>query len=424
MRRAPLGLLCVLLVALPPAAAQEEEPRPVEWSFGGEIRIRPEGRDDADLDSGSDDRTDQIFNRIRLNLQAAVKDEFRVFIQAQDSRVWGEEASTASDEEKLDLHQGYLEVQKLGLAGLSFSAGRQEWTYGDHRLIGNFGWNNVGRSFDGGRIRWKRDGFTLDGLYAEISNRTLAGATRGSDLYGLYYQARPRAGAEYEAYYLGFSDRIKDPLKPGESGAPGATQVNAFGGRVKERFGPVDLTAEAALERGEVNGDDLSAGAVAFQAGWSSDTPTVVRAFGGYDYATGDADSTDGDQDEFFNFFPTNHPLYGYMDYFGWRNLESPHAGVSFAFSKHFFQGKGHDFSLNQAGGRWSDAAGNTLGFDPTGSSGTKVGRELDLTYRFDWRPNAKVEVGLSRFWPARFAKATRGDDASDWGYVQLTWGF
>jgi hypothetical protein len=52
------------------------------------------------------------------------------------------------------------------------------------------------------------------------------------------------------------------------------------------------------------------------------------------------------------------------------------------------------------------------------------VGDEVDLTYRFDWREKAKVEVGLSRFWPGRFAENTRGGDPSDWGYVQLTWGF
>jgi Alginate export len=70
------------------------------------------------------------------------------------------------------------------------------------------------------------------------------------------------------------------------------------------------------------------------------------------------------------------------------------------------------------------DDGGAILGFDPTGNSGTDVGDEVDLTYRFDWREKAKVEVGLSRFWPGQFAENTRGGDPSDWGYVQLTWGF
>jgi hypothetical protein len=112
------------------------------------------------------------------------------------------------------------------------------------------------------------------------------------------------------------------------------------------------------------------------------------------------------------------------MDYEGWRNIKSPYAGVSFAHGRHFYQIKGHHFDLQSASGPWQDAGGAILGFDPAGNSGTDVGDEVDLTYRFDWREKAVVEVGLSRFWPGQFAENTRGPDFSDWGYVQLTWGF
>ncbi len=101
-----------------------------------------------------------------------------------------------------------------------------------------------------------------------------------------------------------------------------------------------------------------------------------------------------------------------------------PHAGVSLVRGKHFAQIKGHLFSLDQAAGPWKDAAGNVMGFDPTGNSGTRVGKEIDLTYRYAWTEKAAVEAGASRFTPDEFAKKTRGSDASPWGYVQLTVGF
>ena len=429
MRRSRWMILPLLLLPLGAtlAAAQEDksaEKKAVDWSFSGEIRFRPEYRNNADLKGALDDDLRQGLMRLRFGVTAVFQEDFRLFVQAQDSRAAGEEASTASNEENLDLHQGYLEIRKLGVEGLGLTLGRQEWKYGDERLIGAFGWSNIGRSFDGAKIRYAREKVWLDGLFAEISNRVAAPATgpsTGSELYGVYFHAAPRAGTEYEGYYLGFADHA---AVAGETGAAGQTRVDALGGRAKGKAAGFDYLAEATLERGEMKGDDLSAHALAAQAGWTWGSDLKVRAFGGYDYATGDRDSTDGKQEEFFNFFPTNHPLYGYEDYFGWRNLKSPYAGASLSRGRHFVQLKGHLFSLDQAKGRWKDAGGNLMGFDATGASGTKVGKEIDLLYRYAWKEKAAVEGGLSRFAPDEFAKKKRGSDASPWGYVQLTVGF
>ncbi len=329
MRRA---LLPILLGALLPlfsltASAQEANApgkKAVDWSFSGEVRFRPEYRDNADLNGDLNDDMRQGFMRIRLGVTAAFQEDYRLFLQAQDSRVAGEESSTATSEKNLDLHQGYLDIRKLGAEGLGLTLGRQEWKYGDERMIGAFGWNNIGRSFDGVKVRFSSGNSWVDGLFAEVSIRVTGGASTGSELYGAYFHAAPRAGAEFERYALGFADHNE---AAGETGAPGQTRVNALGGRAKDRFGGFDFVAEAAVERGEMKGDDLSARAVAAQAGWTWGEGLKVRAFGGSDYATGDKDPADGRQGEFFNFFPTNHPLYGYEDYFGWRNIRSPTPG-------------------------------------------------------------------------------------------------
>jgi alginate export protein len=416
-------LLILSLFALPLAAQEAKAPekKPVDWSFSGEIRFRPEYRDNADLNSDANDDLRQGFMRLRLGVAATFQEDYRLFVQAQDSRVAGEEVSTASNEKNLDLHQGYVEIAKLGAERLALTLGRQEWKYGDERMIGAYGWNNVGRSFDGVKLRWSGEKYWLDGLFAEVTSRVTAGATTGSELVGAYYHVAPKAGSEFEGYTLGYFDHTD---AAGETGALGQTHVIAVGGRAKSKAGGFDYLAEAAVERGEIRGDDLSAVAAGGQGGWTWGGEWKLRAFGGYDYATGDKDPTDGKQEEFFNFFPTNHPLYGYEDYFGWRNLKSPYAGASFSRGKHFVLLKGHLFSLEQARGPWKDAAGNVMGFDPAGASGTKVGNEIDLLYRYALKEKAALEAGVSRFAPDEFAKNTRGSDASPWGYVQLTVGF
>ena len=424
MKRASLSLFLVLGRSVSALAAEEAavpKPAEIQWSFSGEARLRPEYRSDFDLKSPVDDETRQGFMRLRLGVGAAIHDDFRLFFQAQDSRVAGEETSTLANQKNTDLHQGFVEVKRLGAEGLSLTVGRQEWRYGEERLIGAAGWDNVGRSFDGVKVHWAPEKFFLDGLYARISSVTSGAATNGSDLYGVEYQASPRVGSEYGGYGLDFVDNVKTA---GEAGIPGTTNVRALGGRVKDRWGVFDLNVEIAWETGRFRGDDLRAFAGALQASSVWGESVKGRGFVGYDYATGDRNSADGKREEFFNFFPTNHQHYGYADFEGWRNLQSPYIGVSFTSGRHYGQAKLHKFSLEEPGGPWKDSGGAVLGFDPTGSFGTSVGKELDLTYKFKWMEKAAFEAGYSRFEPDGFAKATRGPDASDWGYLMLTFGF
>jgi hypothetical protein len=413
--------LALLPLAPISAGAAAEEGKGVAWTLFGEARFRPEWRDDADLDASADDDLRQGLMRLRIGVDVMVRRDYRIVVQAQDSRVAGEEASTAANERNLDLHQGFLDVTLGEARTFSLRVGRQEWAYGDERLIGPFGWNNVGRSFDGVRARLQRGRATLDGLVARVTTRAAGGGDTGSDLYGVHVRTTPRKGAEYEGYWLGYGDRVG---APGETGAPGDTRVHAIGVRARDRFGRLDVVAEGVLERGEINGDDLEAHAAAAQVGWTPGGASRWRLFAGYDFATGDRDPADGDRQEFFNFFPTNHPHYGYADYEGWRNLKSPYGGVSLARGRHFAQVKAHRFALEEARGAWKDAGGTVFGFDPSGASGRSVGREIDLTYRYSWMEKTLVEAGLSRFTPGRFARLTRGDDPSHWAYVMLLVGF
>ena len=430
---APLILTIAALASALAAPVAAEEGKETTWAFSAEARVRPEYRDNLDLESDVDDDLRLGFLRLRLGLDVSWKQEIRVFAQVQDARTAGEEVSTASNDKNLDLHQGYAEFTPASWNGFSLRAGRQEWIYGEERMIGAFGWDNVGRSFDGVRLRWGKPTLTLDGLAARLTSRTAAATplpmmtppeagalfSTGADLYGVYAHWRPRAGDEFDLYWLEFADHA---AAAGEvTGTMGTTRIDALGIRVKETAGRFDLVFEAVTESGELNGDDLSAGAAAIQVGWTWGEATRTRLFGGYDYATGDEDFDDGERQEFFNFFPTNHPHYGYADFFGWRNINSPYAGLSVRHGKHFGLIKGHLFDLESEGGPWKNAGGAVLGFDSTAASGTEVGTEIDLLYRYAWTDKATFEAGFASFDPGEFAEASRGSDASNWAYVMLT---
>src|SRR3990170_4530909 len=108
---------------------------------------------------------DYVMNQTRLWADADVNEHLRVFIQLQDSRAWGSEGTTVGyaagassntgpENSMLDLHQGYFDIRKLFDMPLTVRAGRQEIIWGDHRVLGNFVWSNVGRVFDAARFMW------------------------------------------------------------------------------------------------------------------------------------------------------------------------------------------------------------------------------------------------------------------------------
>ncbi len=419
-----LVVLTAIILARPLLAADQEEKKDITWTLSGEARFRPEWRDNTDLNDGVDDQSRQGFMRLRLGATILYKDDYRIFVQAQDARVAGEEVNTGSNDKNLDLHQGYLEIKRLA-EGLSLVVGRQEWAYGDQRLIGAGWWSNNGRSFDGVKLRYAGRTFWLDGMAARIQTRPgpfgspPVARTSGSDLFGVYFQSLARKGSEYDGYWLLFDDHVP---KAGETGAFGDTAIQAFGGRLKDHYGPFDLNVEGVIERGEQNGDELRAQAAAVVLGYTRGSHPKVRLFGGYDFATGDSDPTDGRQEEFFNFFPTNHALYGYIDYQGWRNLRGPWAAVGVTAGRNYLQVKVHGFQLEQARGAWKDEAGATVfASDPTGSSGKGIGSEVDLTWRFALKEKTSFEVGYANFKPGRFARLNRGEDSSGWAYLMLT---
>ncbi|MEK6730035.1 MAG: alginate export family protein, partial [Planctomycetota bacterium] len=124
----------------------------LKYTDGATTKYRSKGIDD-----------DYVLNQTRLWADADVNEHLRVFIQLQDARTFGAEGTTVgyansySENAILDLHQGYFDLKKLFDMPLTVRVGRQEIIWGDHRVIGNFVWSNVGRVFDGGRFMWDTD---------------------------------------------------------------------------------------------------------------------------------------------------------------------------------------------------------------------------------------------------------------------------
>jgi hypothetical protein len=380
-------------------------------------------RQNYDLNGVAADVQDFIGQRIRLNMRAKLNEQVETFVQFQDSRLWGQEASTVSNDNLTDLHQGYIHVKNFLASGVYLRAGRQEFVYGAERLLGGFGWDNIGRSFDAVKMGYASKGWTSDWLAAKVVDRRSTGrGDRDQYLYGMYNQFFRQKPQHLEVYGLFFRDGLRTL---GEISAQGrkATGIMTVGFRSDGTLKPgISYDVEFANQFGRRGADSHSARALAAKLYKTMEEKHQLRFGFEYDVATGDRNPTDGRSGEFFNLFPTNHLHYGYADLFGWRNLQDfrpmftvkPVAPLRFDFDY-------HRFYLLAARGHWKNAGGAVLGFDPSGQSGTHVGDELDFTFAFPLHKHLKVLSGYSLFLPGQFARRTRGESKQHFVYLQTT---
>lgn len=392
----------------------------------------------------SDD--DYILNQTRLWADADVHEHLRVFIQLQDARVFGASGTTvgyanANEENSIfDLHQGYFDLKYLFALPLTVRVGRQEIVWGDHRVLGNFVWSNVGRVFDGGRIMWDTDQIHAEIIGAKVDEDgfTTADDSDNSDenMYAAqltFKQLVP--GALLELMYISRNDEDNAgniAVAHGYS-VPGgdSLEVHDFGFRVDGKipdFEAIDYTLEAHGQFGDFGDQTHKAYAVAMRGGYTFNDLDWKPRFGfEYDHASGDDDPTDNDHDTFDNLYPTNHwqGNYGFADLVSWQNMHDIRFNVKVAPTpKLTVQVDYHWLMLDEAEDGWYLA--NGLLATPRPGAGyddddDDLAQEVDLTVSYQLYKNVGILAGYSWFGAEDWVDNNVGDIDTNWVYLQTT---
>ncbi len=412
---------------LPPAPQQSTESSTAaspRIKVGVELRLRDEIRDNADLQP-ADDFEHFLGYRLRLDLKFRLLEQLELFVQPQDVWLADADRDKVVHDLNTNLHQAWLAWRPKGSAHWELQVGRQEFIYGEERLIGAFGWDNVGRAFDGARLRGRVHGWTSDLFWArQVSVRRGGARSRDGhlDLSGAYLTRAPTdSPRRWELYGLFLRDGMRTRGELLQQ--PGSTRIFTAGFRFVHR--PArgwQYSVENAWQFGERGPDPHRAAMLIVTTGHAWDVRGKPRWQFEYAFASGDNQPADGRAHEFHNLFPTNHLWYGYADLVGLRNLHAlrgtfavtPHARFTAELDLHAFW-------LVAPRGPWKDAAGRVLGFDPTGRSGREIGQELDLTLRLPLYRHLHLLGGYSAFFPGTFARNTRGSELHHFGYVQTT---
>lgn len=364
--------------------------------------------------------------RARMGVEALPVKHVRVFLQVQDSRVFGQERdgtgsfNTLSDTRNLDLHQGYLEVGNLFSGLLAVRIGRQELIYGGERLIGAVGWNNIARAFDGVVFRFELPELSVDLLAMNVGEvQAYAPAATpaavqyvpdsGADLFGAYATFTGHPNHTLEGYFLYQWDR--------NQGAAGNDDLRRYtlGGYLRGNDLPLDYEVDLAHQGGRRRGADVSAYLLAGTVGYLLEGSPVRRIAVGYDHLTGTPEGTTTHR-SFDPMFHTGHKFYGFMDYFtafpshtANRGLTDLYLRTTFSFSDQTsFNVWLHQFAYEK------DVAGKKA-----------LGQEVDCVLFYQYNPAVVFEFGACAFVPEELMRQRfNGAGTSFWGYLTATVNF
>ncbi len=225
-------------------------------------------------------------------------------VSVQDVRLWGVETSTIGDfvADAVDFHEAWLRWSPN--EALSLTAGRQEITFNEHRLVGSVNWTQQARSFDAIRLQLDKGTFSAD-LSTVMLGDENTGVTE--DAAAVFFRGGIAPGDGVAIDLVSITDMQVNLLRE-------TVGIYAKGGT-----GILSGRLEGYAQIGSSGDDDIMAWMVAAQGTIAPEAnvkPTVTLW---YDLLSGDDDATDGKVSAFNTLYATNHKFYGHMDVMAFR---------------------------------------------------------------------------------------------------------
>jgi hypothetical protein len=278
----------------------------------------------------------------------------------------------------------------------------------------------------------------------------------GDDLFsGAYLSNKLDARDTFDVYVLWRDKRKNDPIytAPAAPIPPGARVATAydiaqnvytFGTRFVRtpKPGAFDAEFEAAWQGGRVDRQTTSPAIGVYggsasqldQRAWALHTligyspegaPAKLRFDAEYNVASGDTHRSDDRNGSFMVMFPSNHPFYGFMDLFAWKNLEEWVATIRCTpLPDLTLRADYHDLSLYTTSDAWYRANGVSTVRpvnDAARRASRSAGQETDLSAAWTPAPWLRLDLGWSWFKAGAYLEATGAHSDARFLYVQTT---
>ena len=395
-----------------------------DWTFDGQVQLRSEldGRD------FSNKTYPLIFSslRTRIGLKADISDRIYLYVQAQDSRIFGEEPAVTTSIKNIDLHQGFINLIEPMDLPLSVQAGRFEMVYGTERFFGAGNWTYTGRSFDGVKFSFgtqvRVDLFALS-TYEGTSYVTSSSSSAynypsksdtGSSIYGFWLNSNIFTNNSIDLFTYYDISRKQTNNKDDDN------KTTTLGFNHRGDYGMFSSLTEGAFQTGKRGSKDVAAYLVSIQGFYKTE---LIKLGLGADLISGTKSTTTDKVNSFYCSYATSHRFYGYMDYF----YKAPSAAYNLGINDFYFTSnytpKNCDFTF---GANLHFLSSNVK----TGTGMSDLGRELDLTVAYNFLKRTTITWGGSLFSQGNLMKSyfntptISRNDIGFWSYVMITANF
>lgn len=399
--------------------------------IGAQARFRYEFFNNSDFNTTTNDTVDFVLTRVRTTLTYLPHEKVEILLQPQFTAGWGEifgtsvssvnsaaagSTSGGLNDPTFGVHQAYMRY--MPASWFAVTLGRQEWNYGDQLLIGGVDWHNVGRSFDGMKMRFSGDGFWVDALYSYLSDgesgmaRGVATGSTGDHHFGGLY-ASIEVADWLKAWDLYALYRLDSTARPR------AHNYVTFGTRLKGNNNGWDYRLEATGQYGK----STVTGVNANQRDWQADLEVGYTWSDFYDFRVG----LEGfaASKNYIQMFPTAHKWIGFVDLFGRRNVMGGVAHLSMKPGEKWKVAlDAHTIFRNSGATGLFRLNGTTL-IGGTGVSSSKLaGEEIDFAVTYAALDILSFKAGINAFIPMGFVKTEVGNDVPLFGYLQSNLSF
>jgi hypothetical protein len=458
-----IGLLLLTIVSLSDAYAAEPPwslnaalDTPDWLNISGQHRTRYETLDEQFRSGGSGDDQILVF---RTNILARVTwNQWEFGFELLDSRQALADESTkiaSGDVNPLDVLQTYVQwndsaSSQSGVVN-NVRAGRFTMDIGSRRFVARNKFRNAINSFTG--IDWSRTNANGEQIRAFYTlpvqrlprefDRRKRNRTQGDDqdtevaFWGIYYHLPQRVlnkwDSEAELFYFGLdeNDTHNRPTRNRD--------IHTVGGRLykNKKRSEFDYQIETAYQFGEsrasasaTDREDLNHSAYFARAelGYSYAANWSPRLIAQFDYASGDSDPDDGDNNRFDSLFGVRRFDFGPLGIYGpfeRANIISPGLRLELKPNSNIsvlFAHRGYWLASDKDA--WTVAGVR----DPQGDSGSFLGQQFEARLRWDIYPkNLLWEIGGAYLFKGKFADdAPNANDESDSNflYSQFTFSF
>jgi hypothetical protein len=345
--------------------------------------------------------------------------------------------------DEADLIQGYLAWSDQNFLhsglGTEITAGRQTLNFGSRRLVARNAMRNTINSFDGLRFRvldygnWQFNAFVtmpvnrypssataiLDG---EHDFDTADGKTGFSGGFFEMYNIGFGVNAEMYLYHLDEGDSAKSQTRNRRYFTPGGRLY------IKPAKGEVDFQLETIGQFGTIHTSATNNKALQHEAwyqhvdlGYTVDMNWKPRFAVLYDYASGDENPTDGNDERFDTLYGARRFEFGATGIYGAfarSNINSPGYNVGFSPLSNVQVGLSHRFYwLAEKKDAWTTSGLS----DAKGKTDDYIGHQIELTSRWDVNSSLNFETGWAHLFKGEFAKnAPKAPDTQDVDYFYV----